>query len=192
MKIVLLKSVDNLGQAGEAVDVKRGYFRNYLGPRGMALLATPQNLKVVESKKKKLEALVAREKTDAEKIQAELDGKTVTFHLRAGDRGQVFGSVTTRDFVDAVKEEFNVEIERRRVDMENLKTLGDHQVRIRIYPGVNAMVNARVERLIEPGEEHLFEESEEAPEAPAAEEAPVAEVEAAEAPAEAAAEEKSE
>ncbi len=148
MKIVLLRSVDNLGQAGEQVEVKRGYFRNFLEPRGMALTASPSNLRLVEAKRKKLEALVAREKSSAEKIREQLDGQKITFHLRAGDRGQVFGSVTSRDVVDAIKESFNIEIERRRVDMENLKALGDHPVRIRVYPGVVATITAAVERLV--------------------------------------------
>lgn len=131
MKAVLLRSVDNLGQAGQAVDVKRGYFRNFLEPRGMALVATEQNIKMVESKKHKLDALVAREKSDAEQIRSVIDGIRLVFKLRAGDRGQLFGSITSRDVVDAIKSEHNIEIERRKVDMEILKTLGDHHVRVR-------------------------------------------------------------
>ena len=153
MQIVLLKSVDNLGQAGEKVDVKRGYFRNYLEPRLLALVANAQNLKLVESKKKKLEAMVAVEVSDAQKIKGMLEGQKLEFKLRAGDRGQLFGSVTSRDVVEAIKEKFNIEVERRKVDMENLKSLGDHAVRIRVYPGVVATINAHIDRLIVEGEE---------------------------------------
>lgn len=160
MKIVLLKSVDNLGQAGEAVEVKRGYFRNFLEPRGMALTATTSNMKMVENRKKKLEALVARELTDAENIKQQLDGKEFTFHLRAGERGQVFGSVTSRDVVEAIRSELNIEIERRRVDMENLKKLGEHPIRIRVYPGVVATIVAKIEKLVAEGEEGLGEAGE--------------------------------
>jgi large subunit ribosomal protein L9 len=153
MQIVLLKSVDNLGQAGEKVDVKRGYFRNYLEPRLLALVANAQNLKLVDSKKKKLEAMVAVEVSDAQKIKGMLEGQKLEFKLRAGDRGQLFGSVTSRDVVEAIKEKFNIEIERRKVDMENLKSLGDHAVRIRVYPGVVATINAHIDRLLVEGEE---------------------------------------
>ncbi|MCC6546351.1 50S ribosomal protein L9 [Candidatus Sumerlaeota bacterium] len=153
MEVVLLKSVDNLGQAGEKVDVKRGYFRNFLEPRLMALVANQANLKLVESKKKQLEAMVARETTDAEKIKSLLEGQKLEFKLRAGDRGQLFGSVTSRDVADAIKEKLNVEIERRRIDMENLRTLGDHAIRVRIYTGVTATLNAHIDRLIVEGEE---------------------------------------
>ncbi|MCC7392985.1 50S ribosomal protein L9 [Candidatus Sumerlaeota bacterium] len=171
MEVVLLKSVDNLGQAGEKVDVKRGYFRNFLEPRLMALVANEANLKLVESKKKQLEAMVARETKDAEKIKALLDGQKLEFKLRAGDRGQLFGSVTSRDVADAIKEKLNVEIERRRIDMENLRTLGDHPVRIRIYTGVTATLNAHIDRLIVEGEELEGLEAASAAAAPAAVEA---------------------
>ena len=153
MNVVLLKSVDNLGQAGEKVDVKRGYFRNFLEPRLMALVANDKNMKLVDSKKKQLEAMVARESTDAEKIKAQLEGQKLDFKLRAGERGQLFGSVTSRDVVDAIKEKFNIEIERRKIDMENLRTLGDHPIRVRVYAGVTATMNAHVERLLLEGEE---------------------------------------
>ncbi len=148
MKVVLLKSVDNLGQAGQSAEVKRGYFRNFLEPRGLALLANSANLRLVEARSKKLEAMVAVEKTDAEAIREKLNGQRLEFQLRAGDRGQLFGSITARDVVEAVREKLNVEIERRRLDMDNLKTLGDHNVRVRIYPGVIAILTVHIERLV--------------------------------------------
>lgn len=147
MKIVLLKSVDNLGQAGEEVAVKRGYFRNFLEPRGYALTATEKNVKYVQSRRRKLEALVAAETDSAEKIKAQLEGAKLVFQLRAGEKGQLFGSVTPHDIVARVKEEFNIEVERRKVEAPHIKSLGDHAVRIRIYPGVAATINVFVEPL---------------------------------------------
>lgn len=147
MKIVLLKSVDNLGQAGEEVAVKRGYYRNFLEPRGYALTATAKNIAFVKSRRNKLQAMVAEETASAQKIQAQLEGSVFVFHLRAGEKGQLFGSVTPHDVVKRVREEFNMEIERRKIEAPHLKTLGDHEVRIRIYPGVAATVNVRIEPL---------------------------------------------
>ncbi|CAN5188649.1 50S ribosomal protein L9 [soil metagenome] len=160
MKVVLLKSVDNLGQAGEEKNVKRGYFRNFLEPRGAALEGTPNNLKLVESKRKKLQSLVANEVSEAQGMREKLDGQKLTFQLRAGDHGRLFGSITSRDLVDAMKSQLGVEVERRRIDMDNLKTLGDHPVKIRLYPGVTASVNAFIEKLVVEGEP---EESEDQP-----------------------------
>lgn len=164
MKVVLLKSIDKLGQAGEAVDVKRGYYRNFLGPRGFALEATKQNLTLVESKKKKLEAMVAREQTDAEQIKSQLEGKELTFELRANDQGQLFGSVTQRDIADAIKESFNVEIERRKIEIGHLKSLGPHPVKLRVYPGVVATITVTVERLLTEEEKAEIEAAKEAAE----------------------------
>lgn len=153
MKIVLLKSVDNLGEAGDAVDVRRGYFRNFLEPRGMALVATPVNIKLVEAQKKRLQEIVAGEKSSAAEVKAALDGQKLTFHLRAGDRGQLFGSVTSKDVVEAIKASFNISVERRRVDMAILKTLGEHPVRIRVYPGIVATLTANVEKVVDAAQE---------------------------------------
>jgi len=152
INIVLTKSVDNLGQAGDSVKVAPGYFRNFLEPRQLALRATPGNLKLIESQRKRLEALVAREKESAEKIKTIIDGQSFTFKLRAGDRGQLFGSINSRDLVDAIKETHNIEIERRKVDMAALKTLGAHTVRVRVYPGVVATLTAVIEKLVAEGE----------------------------------------
>jgi len=163
MKVVLLKSVDNLGQAGDAVEVRRGYYRNFLGPRAMALQATETNIRIVESRKKKLESLVALEKSDADRIKIIIDGGKLQFKLRAGDRGQVFGSISSKDVVTAIKDQFNVAIERRRVDMEILKTLGNHAVKVRIYPGVVAVLTATIERLLQEGETVLDESADAAP-----------------------------
>lgn len=113
INIVLTKSVDNLGQAGDSVKVAPGYFRNFLEPRQLALRATPGNLKLIESQRKRLEALVAREKESAEKIKTIIDGQSFTFKLRAGDRGQLFGSINSRDLVDAIKETHNIEIKHK-------------------------------------------------------------------------------
>lgn len=153
MKIVLMRSVDNLGQAGEVVTAKKGYYRNYLGPRGMALVASPANLKVAEAKKHKLNALVAAETTDAQGTKAKLDGGSIVFKMRANEKGQLFGSVTTREIVDTIKATFGVEVERRKIDADGMKTLGKHTVRVRIYPGITATLSASIERIKTAGEE---------------------------------------
>jgi large subunit ribosomal protein L9 len=147
MKVVLLKSVDNLGQAGEQVSVKNGYFRNFLEPRGMALTATDRNIRAVDSRRRKLQAMVAAEATSAEVIKKQLEGIRLEFSLRAGEKGQLYGSVTAHDITARIKEQFNIEIERRKVDTPHLKTLGNHAVRIRIYPGVVATINVHIDKL---------------------------------------------
>jgi large subunit ribosomal protein L9 len=119
----------------------------------MALTATEKNLRIVEQKKKKLEALVAKELSSANAIKSQIDGARFDFQLRAGDKGQLFGSITSADVVNAIKTRFNIVIERRKVDMPHLKTLGDHDVKIRIYPGVIAHLNVHIDKLVVAGED---------------------------------------
>ncbi|MCB2157000.1 50S ribosomal protein L9 [bacterium] len=160
MKVVLFKSVDNLGAAGEVVDVKRGYFRNYLGPRGYAKMATRGNLALVESQRKKIEAMVARERSEAQVAAQDMTGVALTFQLRANDRGQLFGSVTTTDIAKALHEK-GYEVDRRKIELsEHIKALGDFDVKIRLYPEVYAEVKVTVERLLRPDEIQALEEAE--------------------------------
>lgn len=158
MKVVLLKSVDNLGAAGEAVNVKRGYFRNYLEPRRIALIASPENIEFVESKREELAAMVAKETQDASSVKDRLESLELHFQLLSGESGRLFGSVTAKDVLTRIKDELGLEIERRKVEMENLKTLGEHDVRIRVYPGVVAHVKVLVERLAGENEEEYIED----------------------------------
>jgi large subunit ribosomal protein L9 len=158
MKIVLFRSVDNLGAAGETVDVKRGYFRNYLGPRGFAAPATRANLALVESQRRKIEAMVARERSAATDAAKGLEGVALAFELRANERGQLFGSVGTIDIAKALAAKGH-DVDRRKIELpEIIKTLGTFPVRIRLYPEVYASISVTVERLLSIAEREAIEE----------------------------------
>jgi len=162
MKVVLFRSVDNLGQAGEVVEVKPGYFRNFLGARGFAKVANRQNLALMESRRKKIEAEVAREKAQAESQKSEVDGTQLTFELRANDRGQLFGSVTTGDIAAALAAK-GMPVDRRKIEIgEPIKSLGEYHIRIRLYPEVYGDVVVTVERQLRPEEREALEAEEEA------------------------------
>lgn len=153
MKIVLLKSVDKLGTAGETVNVRPGYYRNFLGPRGMAVLATEANIKLVESRRKVLEAIVVKERSEAETVRAGINGKEVKFQLRANDKGQLFGAVNSV-MVGEELHKLGFDIDRRKIEIgEQIKTLGPHKVRLRLYPEIFAEISVVVERALLPGEE---------------------------------------
>ena len=160
MKVVLFQSVDNLGSAGEVVDVKPGYYRNYLGPRGYAKVANRANLALMESRRKKIEAMVAHERSEASKSAEDIQGTELTFELRSNDRGQLFGSVSTTDIAKALGEK-GFEVDRRKIELsEAIKSLGTFGARIRLYPGVYADVQVKVERYLTPQERAAFEEAE--------------------------------
>ncbi|MEQ8820867.1 MAG: 50S ribosomal protein L9 [Sumerlaeia bacterium] len=161
MKVVLFKSVDNLGQAGELVDVKRGYYRNFLGPRGFAREASKANVALMEQQSKKLQAVVAREREEAKVRANDMDGIRLEFKHRANDNGQLFGSVTTTDVAAALAEK-GFDVDRRKIEIgENIRTLGEFPVKIRLYTEVYANLKVIVERFRTPDEIRAMEEAEE-------------------------------
>jgi len=170
MRVVLFRSVDNLGSAGEIVDVKRGYYRNYLGPRGYAKVASRENVAEMESRRKKLEAMVARERSEAEQIAEAISGTELNYTMRSNDAGQLFGSVTSMDIARSLEDLGHV-VDRRKIEMpENIKALGKFEIRIRIYPEVYAEVTAIVERELRQDEIEALEQAAETADAAGVEE----------------------
>lgn len=146
MKIVLLERVENLGTIGDVVGVKDGYARNYLLPRHKALRATAANLKVFEAQKEQIVARNAAAKAAAEKAASELDGSSYIVIRQAGDTGQLYGSVNARDVVDAVAEAGG-KVERHQVVLNTpIKTLGLHQISVRLHAEVAITITVNVAR----------------------------------------------
>jgi large subunit ribosomal protein L9 len=146
MQVVLLERIDKLGQMGDVVTVKDGYARNYLVPHGKALRATKANLAEFERRRVQLEAVNLQRKEEAKKVAGRLDGRSVVIVRQAGEGGQLYGSVNARDIAAAFAES-GVTIERRQVQLPAaLKTLGIHQVRVRLHPEVDAFVSVNIAR----------------------------------------------
>ncbi len=146
MEVILLERVANLGQMGQTVNVKPGYARNFLIPQKKALRATDDNRKLFESKRVHLEALNLTRKTEAEEVAKTLNGLMVELIRQAGDTGQLYGSVSSRDVVDAV-DAAGVSIEKRSVELDSpIKTLGLHAVKVVLHPEVVVTVTVNVAR----------------------------------------------
>ena len=146
MQVILLERIGRLGQMGDVVTVKDGYARNFLLPQKKALRATEQNLKRFESNRSQLEARTLELKKEAEAIAAKLDGKSFVAIRQAGDTGQLYGSVTTRDIVETVTAG-GFSIDRRQVVLDKpIKTLGIHATRIALHPEVIINVSVNVAR----------------------------------------------
>jgi large subunit ribosomal protein L9 len=146
MQVILLERVGRLGQMGDVVTVKDGFARNFLLPQGKALRATEANRKRFEREKAQLEARDLELKTEAAAVSGKLDGQTFIIIRQAGDSGQLYGSVSTRDIAAAVTEG-GFSIERHQVMLDRpIKTLGVHELRIALHPEVTPHVTMNVAR----------------------------------------------
>ena len=148
MKLILKEDMTNLGAAGDVVEVKAGYGRNYLIPQGLAYMASAANVKRVEEEKKRDEERARRDYLKARRRASQLDGVSLTFRARAGEEGKLFGSVTNADVVDKLNEVgLDFEVERRWVQLEEpLKTLGDFRVSLQLGTEVSVEIEVRVEQ----------------------------------------------
>jgi len=167
MKLILRADVENLGSLGDVVTVKPGYGRNYLLPQGLAMIASPANLKNFELERKKLQARMDEQRAQAQSLQARIEELSVVIPMHVGDNDKLYGSVTTSIIGDALAAQ-GVEVDRRRILLEApIRTLGEHHVRIRLHATVIAQLKISVIS------DHVKEESEpEAVAAPATPETP--------------------
>ena len=146
MKVVLLERVEKLGVIGDVVSVKDGFARNFLLPRSKALRATAANLKVFEGQRAQIEARNAEAKAQAEKVGETLDGNSYVLIRQAGDAGQLYGSVSGRDVADAVQAEGG-KVDRSQVVLDRpIKTLGVHDVKVRLHAEVTVTVKVNIAR----------------------------------------------
>jgi large subunit ribosomal protein L9 len=146
MQVVLLERVEKLGQMGEVVTVKDGFARNFLLPRKKALRATKENLVRFEAQRAQLEARNLELRAEAEKVQVKIEGLSIIVLRQAGDTGQLYGSVTTRDIADGVTAE-GFSVNRNQVALEHpIKSIGLHSVRLTLHPEVTTTITVNVAR----------------------------------------------
>ena len=146
MQVILLERIGRLGQMGDIVTVKDGYARNYLLPQGKALRATDANKERFESERTQLEARNLELKTEAEGVAGKLDNQSFVAIRQAGDTGQLYGSVSTRDIADLITEA-GFSVARHQVQLDKpIKILGVHPLRVTLHPEVIVTVNVNVAR----------------------------------------------
>ena len=152
MEVVLLERVEKLGQMGDVVRVKDGFARNYLLPKKKALRATKTNLAYFESQRTQLEARNLERKTEAAAVAAKLEGKAFVLLRQAGDRGQLYGSVSPRDIADAITAG-GYTVARTQVPLDKaIKTIGLHPMAVVLHPEVRVLVSINVARTEEEAE----------------------------------------
>ncbi|MBP5548546.1 MAG: 50S ribosomal protein L9 [Bacteroidales bacterium] len=140
MEIILLQDVANLGYKDDIVKVKNGYANNYLLPKGMAVIATASNRKQHDETMRQRAFKAEKLRKDAETLQAALEGKTVRLMAKAGENGQLFGSVNNIQVAEALKEQHNYDVDRKQivVDGSKIKGVGEYKAIVNIYRDIKA------------------------------------------------------
>ena len=144
MKLILTQEVANLGGPGDVVEVKDGYGRNYLVPRGLGIRWTRGGEKTIESIKTARTARAVRDEDHAKDVKAKLEANAVNVKVRAGEGGRLFGAVTVSDIAGAIAEA-GAPVDKRKIIVGNpIKSLGAHQVTVKVHDEVDALVNLNV------------------------------------------------
>jgi large subunit ribosomal protein L9 len=143
MKLVLKETVENLGEAGDVITVKDGFGRNYLIPKGLALIANTGNLKMASERKKYATVRLSETLKNAKELAEKLNATSVTISVNANEDGKIFGTVTNANVAEALLEK-GIEVDRRKISIENVKTLGEHAATIALVSDVKATVKVWV------------------------------------------------
>ena len=152
MQIILRSDVEKLGEMGDVVQVKGGYARNFLIPRGMAYAATKSNLARLTEERRILAQRALKEQRIAGDVAAKLDGMTVTAMVMVGEEDRMFGSVTSQDIAELLREK-GIDVDRRKIQLEEpLRALGEFQVPIKLHTDVTATITVELakEKTLEP------------------------------------------
>lgn len=145
MKVILKQDVKGLGKKEDMVNVKDGYARNFLFPRGLAAEANASNINDMNSKKASEKLKRERELAAARELGAKLKETTVTIKSKAGENGKLFGSITNKDIADKLKSDFNIDIDKKKLVLpESIKALGETQVEVKLYPEVSSTLTVKI------------------------------------------------
>lgn len=137
MKVILKQNIKKVGEIGDIVEVSNGFARNFLIPQGKAISYSLDNFKQVEYLKKKELANKEKELNEAKDLAEKLDNISLEIKVKAGKEGKLFGSITSKDITDVIVSEYNIELDRKKIDLkEPLKKLGIYNIPINLYRGV--------------------------------------------------------
>ena len=144
MKVILKQDVKGHGKAGDLVSVSDGYARNFLFPRGLAIVADAQAMNEFRNKEESVKYHAAVEKQKAEDAAALLKGQGLTVHAKAGQNGKLFGSVTSKEVAEELNRRFSLQLDKRKIAMDDIKAFGAYPVEIKLHPGVVAKITVTV------------------------------------------------
>ncbi|MBU5270213.1 50S ribosomal protein L9 [Clostridium cochlearium] len=145
MKVILLKDVKKLGKKDDVVNVSDGYARNFLFPRKLASEANESSLNLLNNKKEAERKQKLAEMEEAQKLADELKNQELILKVKSGDNGKLFGSITGKDISDELKNKFNLDIDRRKINVDTIRQLGIYDVEIKLYPEISTKIKVRIE-----------------------------------------------
>lgn len=144
MKVILQQDVKSLGKKGELVNTSDGYARNYLFPRNLAVEASSQAMTELQNRENSKKHKIAVETEEAKKSAAQIEGKIVTITAKAGQGGRLFGSVTAKEIAESVKKTFNIDVDKRKITVNDIKAYGSYPATVKLYQGVSADFTVKV------------------------------------------------
>lgn len=144
MKVILLQDVKGQGKKGELVSVSDGYARNFLLPRNLAMIADSQAMNELRNKEASVKYHKEMDKKAAEEAASQLEDKIIVIKARAGQKGKLFGSVTTKEVSEAIKSQLNITVDKRKITMADIKAFGTYSAEIKLLQGVSATVEVQV------------------------------------------------
>ncbi len=146
MKVLLAQDVEKLGKAGEVKEVSGGYGRNFLLPKGLAVLATKGQVKQAEERLAAQQKRLQAARKDAEALAARIGGQTLRFTARVGELDRLYGSITSGDIAEKLKAQTGVEVDRRKIDLdEPIKRIGIYPIKVDLATGLEPLINVVVE-----------------------------------------------
>lgn len=145
MKIVLLQDVKSLGKAGTLVEVSEGYARNFLLPKKLGAAATAENLNTLKLKQANEAKIAAEQLAEAKALAAKIEAGSVTVYIRGGENGKTYGSVSTKELAEAVKEQLGLELDKKKIALaEPIKNFGSYETVVKLHRDVQATLKVNV------------------------------------------------
>lgn len=140
MKVILKQDVKSLGKKGELVNTSDGYARNFLFPRGLAVEANAQAMSEFKNKENSEKFKIKTETENAKAAAEKIQGKTILFSVSAGQGGRLFGSVTTKEIAEKIKNEFGISVDKKKISVGEIKAYGTYTAEIKLYQGITAEI----------------------------------------------------
>ncbi|ABR37187.1 MULTISPECIES: 50S ribosomal protein L9 [Clostridium] len=137
MKVILLQDVKKIGKKGDIIEASDGYARNFLFPRKLAQEASDANMHILNNKKENERKQKLAELEAAQKLAEELKGKEIKIKAKTGENGKLFGAITSKDVAELIREQYKIEIDKKKIVMDTIKLAGGYEIDIKLYPEVS-------------------------------------------------------